>query len=95
MAISVLRRGHTLICVLRSLVYQDIPELLRGVVRYTARRSCVFVNALCSSVTFRNPCSPGTATVVWPLANFLLHFDHMSNEDGDLTFFRSPEIIGD
>lgn len=43
--------------------------------------------------TLRNSCLPDRAAPVLPLARPLLHFDQMSNEDGDVTFFRSPETI--
>lgn len=76
-----------------SHINQDIPELIGSAVWCTVRLSLVFGNASCFSITFRNCCSPDTATPVLPLANFLFHFDHMSNEDGDVTFLRSLEII--
>lgn len=80
------------VCVM-SHINQDIPELIGSAVWCTVRLSLVFGNASCFSITFRNCCSPDTATPVLPLANFLFHFDHMSNEDGDVTFLRSLEII--
>lgn len=41
--------------------------------------------------TFRNSCLPDRAALALPLAGPLLHFDQMSNEDGDVSFFRSLE----
>lgn len=55
--------------------------------RCTVRLSFIFVS------TFRNSCLPDREALVLPLASPLLHFDQMSNGDGDVTFFRSLETI--
>lgn len=78
-------------------INQDISKLIGSAVwrhskRCTVRLSFIFVNALCFLSLSEIPIHL-IQQHQFCLLSTLLHFDHMSHEDGDIIFFRSLEIM--